>query len=149
MRAELLDQRVLNQAALPKAKQWLEWVKYHHDHLPAFTGWQRGLRDVAVELHHHIASSARRLRRNPTWDISGTMVEDTEPLEDRALRLLAKFNSINRRDVPTRFDPLVDCIFGAIRQQVRLGREIDTMQRAGALNIEVQVDQVNTAVVEQ
>lgn len=147
--AAQLDRRVLRQPSLPKARQWLAWVAYHEAHLPAATGWQRGLRDICIALHHQIASAARRLRGNPTWDLQGTMTEDTERLETRAQRLLTTFETINRRDVPTRFEPLLDCLYGALRQQVRLGREIDTMQRAGQLAVDVQVDAVNQTAVEQ
>lgn len=71
------------------------------------------------------------------------MTQDTEPLEDQAHRVLRKFESINRRDIPTRFEPIVDCLFGAIRQQVRLGREIDSMREKGMLRVDVMVDTKN------
>jgi hypothetical protein len=147
--AEHLDAQILRRPSLPVARQWLAWLRYHEDHLPGYTGWQRLLRDTLIDLHHQIACSARRLRNNPTWDIQGTMTDDTESLEEKATRNLARFNALNRRDVPTRFEQVLDCLFGALRQQVRLGREIDTMRRAGALRVDVQVDTVATTAVEQ
>jgi hypothetical protein len=77
------------------------------------------------------------------------MTDDTESLEGRAERLLAKFQTINKRDLPIRFAPLVDCLFGALRQQVRLGREIDTLRRAGRIEVDVFVDEANRTAVEQ
>lgn len=146
--AEHLDAQILRQSSLPKARQWLAWLAYHHDHLPGYTGWQRLLRDTLIDLHHQVACCARRLRGNPTWDLQGSMTDDTESLEEQATRNLVRFQGLNRRDVPTRFEPLLDCLFGALRQQVRLGREIDTMRLAGALRVDVQVDTVATTAVE-
>ena len=73
------------------------------------------------------------------------MTDDTESLEYRAERLLARFNTINRRDIPTRFEPLVDCLLGALRQQVRLGREIDTLRLGGNIRVDVTVDPLGHA----
>jgi hypothetical protein len=147
--AARLDAQILAQPSFPKAKQWLAWIQYHQAAFPRGAGWLDCLADVFVELHHLIATSARRIRGNPTWDLQGTMTDDTEPLEDRAHRLLRKVEAINRRDVPTRFEPMLDCLFGAVRQQVRLGREIDQMRAKGELRINVLVDQKSGTVVEQ
>ena len=77
------------------------------------------------------------------------MTDDTDSLEARALHLLATFETINKRDIPERFGQLVDCLFGAIRQQIRLGREIDTMKRRGVLDVDVFVDEARKIAVEQ
>jgi hypothetical protein len=147
--AEHCDRLVLNQASLPKARQWLEWLTYHYDRLPAAAGWQRGLRDTLLELHHCVAISARRLRGNPIWDFQGTMTTDTEPLETMAHRALARFESINRKDVPERFADLMLCLYGALRQQIRLAREIDLMREMGHINVDVLLDQKTVTLTEQ
>jgi len=147
--AEHLDARVLAQPSLPKARQWLTWMAYHYSRLPHGDGWQEGTRDALIGLHHCVACAARRLRGNPTWDLQGTMTDDTESLEDMAQRYLRRFEQINRRDVPIRFEATLDCLYGALRQQVRLGREIDTMRRAGKIECDVFVDEVNRTAVEQ
>lgn len=139
--AERLDQRNLGVSSLPKARQWLTWLEYHQEHLPATHGWQQWMRDVLIELHHGISCGARRLRNNPIWDVQGTMTDDTVSLEDRAMELLAKFNGFDARDIPERFTPFVDLLRGALRQQVRLAREIDELRASGALNVDVTVDQ--------
>src|SRR5215468_98622 len=143
------DARVLAQSSLPKARQWLRWLEYHHDTLPAHPGWCRGVRDVLLELHHTIAISARRLRGNPIWDFQGTMREDTEPLEDRAQLVLRHFDQINRKDVPIRFEKVLDCLYGALRQQIRLAREIDLMRMRGKLDVDVLIDVKNESAIEQ
>ena len=143
------DARVLAQSSLPKARQWLRWLQYHHDTLPAHPGWCRGVRDVLLELHHSIAISARRLRGNPIWDFQGTMSDDTEPLEDRAQLVLRHFDQINRKDIPIRFEKVLDCLYGALRQQIRLAREIDLMRLRGKLDIDVLVDVKNESAIEQ
>lgn len=146
--ATYLDRLVLRQPSLPKARQWLEWLEYHLDHLPGDHGWERCLRDTLVGLHHAIASSARRLRKNPTWDLQGTMTDDTERLEDMAVGVLRRFEQLNQKDVPERFAKTMECLYGALRQQVRLGREIDRMRLAGHLDIDVLVDTKNETAVE-
>lgn len=77
------------------------------------------------------------------------MTDDTESLEGRAQRLLAKFETINKRDLPARFAPLIDCLYGAMRQQVRLGREIDTMRLRGHIDVDVFIDAASRTAVEQ
>ena len=146
---EYLDRLVLNQPSLPKARQWMQWLRYHVDNLPAHPGWACAVRDALACLHHSVAISARRLRQNPTWDFQGTMMEDTAPLEDFAQHALAVFEQINRKDVPVRFDKVLDCLYGALRQQIRLAREIDRMRLAGQLDIDVLVDVKNESAVEQ
>src|SRR5262245_2905030 len=47
--------------ALPKARQWLVWLAYHAERLPAEHGWPAACRDVLVGLHHGVATAARRL----------------------------------------------------------------------------------------
>ena len=143
-----LDRLVLNQGSLLKARQWTVWLQYHLDTLPAGHGWERGLRDTLVGLHHGITCGARRLRRNPIWDLQGSMMDDTERLEDRAMRNLARFEQF-RRDIPTRFEKVGDCLYGALRQQVRLAREIDEMRAKGHIDVDVLVDVKNEAAVEQ
>lgn len=146
---EYLDQLVLNQASLPKARQWLQWLDYHTDNLPHGAGWQRGMSDSAILLHHSIAIGARRLRGNPIWDYQGTMTEDTEPLEDIAQRAVKLYESLDQRDFPERFRKLALCLYGALRQQVRLAREIDEMREAGRLQVDVLLDQKTVTLVEQ
>jgi hypothetical protein len=143
------DRLVQNQPSLPKALQWLQWLRYHYDTLPAHPGWVRGVRDTLAGLHHTIAISARRLRGNPIWDVQGTMIEDTAPLEDVARHALAVFEQINRKDVPPRFDKVLDCLFGALRQQIRLAREIDRMRLMGQLEVDVLVDIKSETATEQ
>jgi hypothetical protein len=147
--ADYLDRLVLNQASLPKAMQWLQWLTYHLDTMPAHPGWTRGVRDSLACLHHTIAISARRLRGNPIWDIQGTMTEDTQKLEDFAQHALAVFEQINRNDIPIRFAKVMDCLYGALRQQVRLAREIDLMREMGHLNVDVLLDQKTVTLTEQ
>jgi len=146
---EYLDRLVLGHGSLPKARQWLQFLAYHHDSLPAHPGWARGVRDVLLELHHSIAISARRLRGNPTWDFQGTMTDDTESLEDRAQLVLRHFDQINRKDVPIRFEKVLDVLYGALRQQIRLAREIDEMRLRGKLDIDVLIDVKNESAIEQ
>ena len=74
------------------------------------------------------------------------MTDDTESLEARGERLMRRFDSINARDIPERFGPLVDCLLGVIRQQIRLGREIDTLRLTGALRVDVTVDPIGHAL---
>jgi hypothetical protein len=124
------------------------WLRYHLDTLPAATGWQRGLRDVLVELHHHVTCCARRLRGNPPWDLQGTLMDDTQSLEDMGHRLQRTFDQINPHDLPARFSTLVECLHGAIRQQIRLGREIDLMQLRGQIRVDVMVDTKSETAVE-
>jgi hypothetical protein len=148
--AAQLDAHVLAQPALPKARQWTEWLAYNAaTMLPNAGGWQAGVRDTLLHLHHAIAVAARRLRRNPTWDFQGTMTDDTEPLEASAQTALATFDAINPKDIPERFTRLMWCIRGALRQQIRLAREIDTMRRAGKLEVDVFVDEANRTAVEK
>jgi len=77
------------------------------------------------------------------------MTDDTESLEDMAQRYLRRFEQINRRDVPIRFEATLDCLYGALRQQIRLGREIDRMRERGKIECDVFVDDVNRNGVEQ
>lgn len=146
--AEYLDRLVLNQASLPKARQWLQWLDYHVDHLPSAAGWQRGLSDSTILLHHSVAIAARRLRGNPIWDYQGTMTDDTQPLEDSAQRAWKIYQDIER-DIPGRFAELALCLYGAVRQQIRLAREIDEMKEAGRLQVDVLLDQKEVTLVEQ
>lgn len=146
---EYLDRLVLNQASLPKARQWLEWLRYHEDTLPSATGWQRGLSDCSILLHHSIAISARRLRGNPIWDYQGTMMTDTQPLEDIAQHALKLYEALDQRDFPERFRKLALTLYGALRQQVRLAREIDEMRAQGKLAVDVLLDQKQTTLIEQ
>lgn len=144
-----LDRLVLNQSPLRKAFQWLEWLRYHVNTMPAHPGWARGVRDVLALLHHSIAISARRLRNNPIWDIQGTMTDDTTKLEDIARQTLAVFEQINRKDVPLRFEKVLDCLYGALRQQIRLAREIDLMREMGSITVDVLLDQKTVTLTEQ
>jgi len=144
-----LDRLVLNQPSLPKARQWLQWLRYHEDTLPSATGWQRGLSDCCILLHHSIAVSARRLRGNPIWDYQGTMTQDTEPLEDIAQRALKLYEALDQREFPDRFRKLALTLYGALRQQVRLAREIDEMRAQGKLAVDVLLDQKECKLIEQ
>jgi len=135
--------------ALPKARQWLRWLAYHDARLPRDHGWTEACRDVLVGLHHAVATAARRLRGNPTWDLQGTMTEDTSPLESEAVQFATLAQSILARpDFPERLRPFAEVLDGACRQQVRLAREIDRMQRQGALVIDVSLDKAARALVE-
>ena len=77
------------------------------------------------------------------------MTTDSEKLEDVAYRLLRKFEAINDKDIPERFADLKLCLYGAIRQQIRLAREIDEMREAGRLQVDVLLDQKNVVLTEQ
>jgi len=147
--AEYLDRLVLNQPSLPKARQWLQWLDYHMSHLPSAAGWQRGLSDSTIFLHHSVAIAARRLRGNPIWDYQGTMTTDTEPLEAIAMRALKLYEGLDQRDFPERFRTLALCLYGALRQQVRLAREIDLMREQGHINVDVLLDQKAVTLIEQ
>jgi len=146
---EHLDRLVLNQASLPKARQWLQWLRYHEEHLPQAHGWQRGLSDCAILLHHAIAISARRLRGNPGWDYQGTMTTDTEALETIARRAVTVYESLDQRDFPERFRMLALCLYGGLRQMVRLAREIDEMRAQGQLDVDVLIDVKSETAIEQ
>jgi len=136
-------------AALPKARQWVQWLLYHVDDLPADHGWIQLYRDTLIGLHHAIVSSARRLRKNPTWDLQGTMTDDTERLEDGALRWARNAAALGSRDdVPDRFRPMVTLLVGACNQQVRLAKEIDRMRRDGELQVDVTYDRTAERLVE-
>src|SRR5215471_8780345 len=127
----------------------MEWLRYHEATLPQSTGWQRGLSDSVILLHHSIAISARRLRGNPIWDYQGTMTQDTEPLENIAMRAVKLYEGLDQRDFPERFRKLALCLFGALRQQVRLAREIDLMREQGHINVDVLLDQKAVTLIEQ
>jgi len=127
-------------SALPKARQWLQWLAYHERTLPGGDGYVRCIRDTIIGLHHEITCAARRLRGNPTWDIQGTMTDDTVTLQGSARHLLAQLTSVDRRDIPARFLPLVECLEGAVKQQIRLAREIDCLQSGGAIQVDVSAD---------
>lgn len=136
-------------ASLPKARQWLVWLAYHLDELPADHGWIALCRDTLIGLHHAIVSAARRLRKNPTWDLQGTMTDDTERLEDGALRWVRNAAALaSRDDIPERFRSFVTVLQGACNQQVRLAKEIDRMQRMGELQVDVTLDRAAQQLVE-
>ena len=136
-------------AALPRSRQWLEWLGYHLATLPADHGWVECLRDTLIGLHHAVATAARRLRGNPTWDVQGTMTDDTQRLEDGATQLAWSSRQLALRpDIPERLRPLVEVLDGACRQQVRLAREIDTMRRAGELVVAVDYDHAAEKLLE-
>jgi hypothetical protein len=153
---EYLDRLVLNQASLPKARQWTQWLAYHRDALPADHGWEEWFRDTLLAWHHAIAVSARRLRGNPIWDFQGTMTDDTERLEPAAIRLCQQLEHYFPRNVdgrwkstPDRYQRLMDCVHGALRQQVRLAREIDQMRERGRIDVDVLVDVKSEIATEQ
>lgn len=153
---EYLDALVLNQASLPKARQWLQWLEYHTDNLPSAHGWEALLRDTLVRFHHQVAITARRLRGNPIWDIQGTMREDTAPLEPEAIKICGTLEAFYPRNkdgrwkgCPEHFQKAMDCLYGALRQQVRLAREIDEMRDTGRINVDVLLDQKEVTLVEQ
>lgn len=134
--------------ALPKARQWLQFLEYHRAAFPGGAGWVECFNDTLLGLHHQIAICARRLRGNPPWDMQGTMTDDTAPLEDGARVLLAKIDGLSRRDVPIRWKTWHDSLIGACRQQVRLAREIDTLQRRGEIIVDVTVDRAARRLIE-
>jgi len=142
------DRRIKGRS-LPKARQWLQWLRYHIHDLPADHGWVELYRDTLIGLHHAIVCAARRLRGNPTWDLQGTMTDDTERLEEGALRWARNASALRfRPDVPERFRVLVDVLHGACNQQVRLAREIDRMHRHGEIQVDVTYDQHAQRLVE-
>jgi hypothetical protein len=107
------------------------------------------VRDTLLGLHHAVATAARRLRGNPTWDLQGTMTEDTLPLEDEAVRWVSLAESVLARpDFPERLKPFAEVLEGACRQQARLAREIDRMQRRGELVVDVTYDRTARQLVE-
>ena len=126
--AATCDARVLAQPSLPKARQWLVWLRYHYAELPAHPGWARGLRDTLLGLHYTVAIAARRLRKNPTWDFQGTMIDDTS-LRGGGTRG-PELRMINQKHVPTSSGRSSRAVRG-LRQQTRLAREIDAMRRQG------------------
>jgi len=84
------------------------------------------------------------------------MREDTAPLEpdaERICRTLEAFYPRNRdgrwQGCPDHFQKAMDCLYGGLRQQVRLAREIDLMRAEGKLEVDVLVDVKNEAAVEQ
>jgi len=136
-------------SALPKARQWVQWLLYHVDELPHDHGWILLYRDTLIGLHHAIACGARRLRGNPTWDLQGTMTDDTARLEDEALRWARNAAALgSRSDIPERFGPMIELLHGACIQQVRLAKEIDRMRLAGELQIDVTMDRAAQQLVE-
>jgi len=136
-------------AALPKARQWLVWLAYHLHELPADHGWPALTRDTVVGLHHAIVTSARRLRRNPIWDLQGTMIDDTIRLEDEALRWVRNAGALLLRpDIPPSFRPLLLVLEGACKQQARLAREIDHLHDGGALQVDVSIDHAAQRLIE-
>ena len=146
------EQRLANQLkrpALLKARQWLEFLQEHAEKMPRDgVGWLAAIRDSVVELHLLAVTGARRLRKNPEWDIQGTMAQDTEKLEDQARRLLARVEAIPEKDVPARLEFLWDSLKGAVKNQVRLAREIDIMQAEGEIWCDVTIDRPAQQLVE-
>jgi len=135
--------------ALPKARQWLDWLAYHLAELPADHGWMQQTRDTVLELHHAIVTAARRLRGNPCWDLQGSMTDDTERLTVRAEALAQRAATLKLRpDIPERFAGLIDVLEGACRQHVRLAREIDTLRAGHALAIELTADRFGRRLIE-
>jgi hypothetical protein len=122
---------------------------YHVDDLPHDHGWVLLYRDTLIGLHHALVSAARRLRGNPTWDIQGTMTDDTERLEDGAMRWARNASALLLRpDVPERFRPMLQLLEGACNQQVRLAREIDRMRRNGEIQVDVTYDRYAQQLIE-
>jgi hypothetical protein len=147
--AGVASERRITGRSLPKSRQWLQWLAYHLDELPGDHGWICQARDTTIGLHHAIVSAARRLRKNPTWDLQGTMTDDTERLADGALRWARTAQALgSRADIPDRFRPLVEVLQGACNQQVRLATEIDRMQRDGELVVDVTLDRAAQQLVE-
>ena len=135
--------------ALPKARQWLEWLAWHLAELPADHGWIAQYRDTLLELHHAIVTAARRLRGNPCWDLQGSMTDDTGRLEPKADALAHRATQLRLRpDIPERFRLLVDVLEGACKQHVRLAREIDTLRAGHALEIELTTDRFGKQLIE-
>jgi len=82
------------------------------------------------------------------------MNQDTERLEDQAMRVVKLVDHLRLTPgspiwlVPERFQKVMDCLYGAVRQQVRLAREIDQMRERGQIECDVFVDEVNRTAVE-
>ena len=146
------EQRLANQLTRPallKARQWLEFIEHNQRFMPHDgIGWLAAIRDSVVELHLLAVTGARRLRKNPSWDLQGTMTQDTEKLEDQARRLLVRVESIDKKDVPVRLEFLLDSLVGAVKNQVRLAREIDRMQAEGEIWCDVTIDRPAQQLVE-
>ena len=148
-RADAREAAQLRRPALLKARQWLEFLEEHAEKMPRDgVGWLAAIRDSVVELHLLAVTGARRLRKNPEWDIQGTMAQNTEKLEDQARRLLVRVESIDKKDVPVRLEFLLDSLVGAVKNQVRLAREIDRMQAEGEIWCDVTIDRPAQRLVE-
>lgn len=147
--AEVREAKQLLRPSLPKCGQWLTFIREKAHKMPKDgIGWISLMRDGTIELHLLALIAARRLRGNPEWDIQGTMTQDTERLETQARRLLAKVESIDDKDIPVRLEHLWDTFKGAIKNQVRLAREIDKMQLSGQLFVDVTIDRPAQQLVE-
>ena len=148
-RADAREAAQLRRPALLKARQWLEFLDVNAHKMPKDgIGWLAQIRDAVVESNLLVVIAARRLRKNPEWDIQGTMVQDTEKLEDQARRLLAKVEAIPEKDIPVRLEFLWDSLKGAVKNQVRLAREIDKMQAEGEIWCDVTIDRPAQRLVE-
>ena len=148
--AEEREAKQLRRPSLPKAKQWLQFLEHHQERMPLDgIGWLALARDAVVELHLLAAVAARRLRGNPGWDMQGTMTQDTEKLEYQARKLLTKVEAINKKDVPARLEFLFDSLIGAVKNQIRLSREIDKMKAEGELVVDVTIDRPARQLVEE
>lgn len=141
---------VLSEATLPKSVQWLRWLNHHLDTMDYEDGWARLARDTSIALLHNVLNCARRLRKNPEWEISGTMRDDTVKLGDEAEQIRSNFLQHRPRldGIPVRFVKLFDVLEGVVNQQVRLAREIDTMQANGAIDIHVTTDHATARLIE-
>ena len=148
-RADAREAAQLRRPALLKARQWLEFLDVNAHKMPKDgIGWLAQIRDAVVESNLLVVIAARRLRKNPEWDIQGTMVQDTEKLEDQARRLLARVEAIPEKDVPVRLEFLWDSLKGAVKNQVRLAREIDKMQAEGDIWCDVTYERNSKRLVE-
>jgi len=122
---------VVREAALPKARQWEEWLAWRIDDGSGRPRWADFLRDFIVEAHRHRTTVARRLRGRPAWDRAGAGEEDWMGLEEQATERLARW----KREYPTELkhaphwaQKLATALEGVLAQDVRVGREVDEVK---------------------
>jgi hypothetical protein len=111
---------------------------------------ERLIRDTFICSMHLILNCARRLRKNPGWDMQGTMTDDTVNLFHQACEVRDTWlkNAPAKESRPVRLIELYDLADGIVNQGVRLSREIMLMQHAGAIEVDVTVDRATQRIIE-
>lgn len=126
--------------SLVKAEQWIEFIEYWGPLLADDEPWTMFLLQSCINLHQCFVVFARRVRKNPGWGRGSTM-EDTRNVVDAAEERLAQFEKGKKEIALTIMPPwaqfLVDMIEGAHYMMVRLGRDIDQIERKGHLLINI------------